>query len=766
MTDTIVARVARAGVVLFGAVLLGAGGLLAVTPVSVEHGSEGDFLGGEFSATALTSAGEIRLGREVTVLARSGQAPAVVSALAVADKTIYLASGGDNQIYKVQGTKSDKFAAPGGTMVNSLLWTGKDLLAGCGGEEGAGLYRVDGQGKSALLFSDESVQYIWAIVADGQGKLFLATGPKARIYAVDAASGKGELLYEIGDNLAKNILCLVRDGTTGRLYAGTDENGLVLEVDPAAKAGRVILDAPEKEISAVALDGKGGVFAATSDAAKASSEGASEGSDVTTQPAPTTAPPATGPATLPSDEPAPVPTSKAATTDLAVTPSTALPTPAVPSMGSGGEGDGGGALDGPGNAVYHVAADGLARTLMRRGVSIHAMIRIDGQLLLGTGNSGQLLAVSTDGQDVTLLADTEGSQITALAAGGDGSVYFGTSNKGSLIQLGKSHAKEGTFTSKALDAGQIAKWGTLRISARTPEGAAVSVATRTGNLAQPNDKTWSPWSAQQPVTEGFLRIASPAGRFLQYRLTLKSAGGATPAATDVRLVYQVGNLAPEIASVTVVPMPAGSESMGGDMPTPSPAGGAAPTLPQPTAPQSARGIAVAASDANGDQTAVTIEYREVGGENWIKIADKSDKPGMVWDTRTVADGSYQLRVTVSDSLANPLESALSATKVTKPVVVDNTPPSVKDLTGRFENGVAVVTATAGDAASRIGAIHYSVDSATEWTAVLPADGICDSDSEKVSATLKALKPGPHRITLRVTDALGNTAFKSVTVTAK
>jgi len=752
------------------AVVLWAGVAWAVSPVTVEHATEADFANGTTDSAVVTSEGQVQLGRELSVLVTSPQAPAVVSALAADGKTLYIASGSDNAIYRYADGKCAKFASPDGTLVSSLLWTGKELIAGTSGAKGAGVYSIDDKGVAKALWTDADVQYVWAVLRDEAGTLYAATGPKARVYAIEG--GKGQMLYEAAPEQAKNILCLAR-GEDGTLYAGTDVNGLVVQIDPKKKTSRVLLDTNEKEVAAIVTDGKGGLYAATSDAAKTASEGTTgTGSGLPPGGAKTTMP-----ATTPTEPAKTAATRKAATTSSpssnkvndtiagdddnnpAATSPAVRPTPSPsPRATSPGAPPTAPTMDGPGNAVYHIDADGLARAIFRRPVSIYTMVRVDGALILGTGNNGQIFRVSIkDDNEVITLADAEPSQVTALAMGGDGQVYFGTANKGSVGAIAASFAKAGTFTSKAIDAQQIARWGTARLWALTPKGASVTVSTRTGNVTEPNDKTWSEWSAPVEAKDEFIKITSPAGRFLQYRLALKSDGTATPAAGDVRLVYQVGNLAPEIAQV-VVAEPSG------------PQGG--PAGPTPGGPAAAAGatrtIVIQASDANSDTLTYTIEYREVGTDNWIKIADKLDKPMYAWDTQTVGDGSYELRITASDAGANPPATALVATKITKPVHIDNTAPEVKELAARVEQGkegeaaAVVLTGQAADG-GRIDAIAYSLDSATEWVTVLPEDGICDSNSEKFTVRVKDVKPGKHRLTVRATDAAGNTGYKSVTV---
>jgi len=775
----------------------------AVSPVTVEHSTEADFATGTAVGVVLTSEGRLKLGRELAVRMTSAQAPAVVSALAVDGRTIYVASGSDNTIHKIaaDGTVAP-FATVEGTIVTSLLWTGTELLAGTSGATGAGVYRVDAQGVVTPVWSDENVQYIWTILRGAAGKLYVATGPKARVYVIDG--GVGEVLYEATPAQAKNILCLVLD-TDGTLYAGTDTTGLVVHIDPVKKTGRVVLSATEKEVSALVLDGKGGLYAATSDASRAAGESAARGPGgaafggpaVRGVAVPTggavgpTSAPATMPASAPAGEltsaPTTVPTSMPAGGPGAMTapvgvpgPVVAVAQPAVPAQAVpptpapaprpaalpvGLRGPVGPAtspsVDGPGNAVYYIDPDGLVRAIFRYPVSMYAMIRVGDALVLGTGNNGQIFRIDLVRDEIVMLANAESSQITALAVSG-GEVVFGTSNKGAVGVIGATHAKTGTFTSKAIDAQQIARWGTVRVRAAGPENTGVTISTRTGNVAEPDDATWSEWSEPAEAKNGFIKIANPAGRFFQYRLAFAGDGTATPAAGDVRVVYQVGNLAPVISAVQIVggeSGPAGGPQAGGP-PRPMPGAGDA-------SPTAVRGIAIQASDPNGDTLVYKIEVREAGTDEWVTIAEKLDKPVYVWDTNTVGDGDYELRVTASDAPANPPDQALTAVKVTKTVRVDNTPPVVKDLAAQVVEGgdgaVSIQASGVAVDASRIAAIHYSLNSATDWVAVSPDSGLCADTEESFAFTVKNVKPGKYRLTVRATDAIGNTGFASVTV---
>ncbi len=97
-------------------------------------------------------------------------------------------------------------------MVGSLLSTDGGFFAGANGDKGAGIYKLDGKGKATLLWSNDDVKYVWAMLAAPGGKIYAATGPNGQVWSVDA-QGKGQKLFE-GKDLCKNMQCLAasRDG--------------------------------------------------------------------------------------------------------------------------------------------------------------------------------------------------------------------------------------------------------------------------------------------------------------------------------------------------------------------------------------------------------------------------------------------------------------------------------------------------------------------------------------------------------------------------
>jgi hypothetical protein len=104
-----------------------------------------------------------------------------------------------------------------------------------------------------------------------------------------------------------------------------------------------------------------------------------------------------------------------------------------------------------------------------------------------------------------------------------------TSLQADWVRYG-GYAAAGTFTSSLFDAGGVTSWGSARWTADMPAGTSVLLETSSGNSANPDDGTWSDWTA---VDNGGA-VASPPARYLRYRVTLTSADpGVTPVVYDV-----------------------------------------------------------------------------------------------------------------------------------------------------------------------------------------------------------------------------------------
>jgi hypothetical protein len=179
-----------------------------------------------------------------------------------------------------------------------------------------------------------------------------------------------------------------------------------------------------------------------------------------------------------------------------------------------------------------------------------------------------------------------------------------------------------------------------------------------------------------------------------------------------------------------------------------------------------RSVSLRAHDQNNDELEYAFYFRRSGNEKWIKLADKQAESLYAWDTLGVQDGSYEVKAEVSDAKANPPGASLTAEKVVRGIVVDNTAPVVTDLICKPDGkGVAALSGSVSDATSRISQIAYAVDNNDQWIMILPTSGICSCQQESFAVKVDLPDAGRHRIAVRTLDEFNNAGYSSVEVTA-
>jgi len=395
----------------------------------------------------------------------------------------------------------------------------------------------------------------------------------------------------------------------------------------------------------------------------------------------------------------------------------------------------------------------------------NAIYKICPSLLVGTGSEGQIFQINPQQEETVVLAKVEEAKqvMTMLPAGGR--IMLGLANTGGISAMTEGYATEGTYTSAVLDAQQVSRFGKMQLHGSLPQGTALKVQTRSGNISEPNDKFWSKWTAPVGAQE-FLNVEAPAARFLQYRLTFTDADGTkTPVVDDVSVAYQLPNLAPVIKSI----------KLGGEEES-EPNGQQANSIANLAQQAQSNGngttqanshvqpITWEASDPNNDALVYSLYFRNGSRSPWILLKDKIKETTYEWNTRGVGDGRYEIKVVASDDEANAPGTGRETSRVSDPVIVDNTPPTISGLKTSSGAGDVKVDFSASDRTSTMAAFAYAVDSSDEWQSVLPSDKIADSLDEAVSFVIKGLKPGTHQVAVRATDAKGNTDVATVNVT--
>ena len=731
------------------AVLVMSGISSAVTSKITRHRSAADLLKGETEKTVIDSEGTIKLAREAVEIdyPRLLKDVWIINTI-VADSagTIYLgtspngdiikyADGKATRIYPVKSgleasdTTETEPADPNApkadeTFINEHIFamaldSAGRLLAAVSGDD-CRLMRFE-DGEFETIYKPDDATYILAISLDDLGNIYLGTGPEGKIYRLGPTGQSPQLVYDSRDN---NLLSLTI-GEDDFIYAGSDQRGLVYKINPASGTATVLYDSEQSEITSLLFDDDNLYAAATSAEAVKSqlkfgsiSAAISAGRPDTDSKSKDTGK-KTGTTTL-----------KIANTSKAKSKGANTSSPAA-ERGKPAK---------KASHIYKIDPHGFVTDIFNETAVFFALISQDDQLLLGTGNKAQLFAVDPETEHKAIAyEDKEASQITALAVVGD-ELYLGTSNPAKLIRLSKSFAPRGTFSSDLVDARQPSMWGKLQIDADIPSGCRVLMSARSGNVKDPNDPTFSPWSEPVEVTEA-TQLTCPLGRFCQYKLTLETADAdRTPVVREVAVSHVVPNLAPKVLSVTAA---RGDKKKPGQFQ-----------------------ITYKAADDNADTLIYKIEFRKVGRAGWIELEDEFAKTKFEWDTKTIEDGRYEVRVTTSDERSNTTTTKLAGSRISDPFVVDNTAPVIKDSNLEIRNLNLTMNLEIKDEFTAIGKVSYTVDSNADWIAALPDDMVYDTTDEFFTIVIEDLEAGEHVVALKIVDDIENTMYKTFLVDVK
>jgi len=568
-----------------------------------------------------------------------------------------------------------------------------------------------------------------------KGDLFVATGDSGEIHRV-SPSGTGSVFFKTEETHARSLAMDAQDN----LIVGTEPSGLILRISPAAQ-GFVLYQAPKREITAVAVTPDGAIYAS----------GVGNKTAVA-QAAPPPAPVASAVIQVPG------------VGNARITPVTGGPGPSIAG----------------GSEVYRINPDGSPRKVWSNTQDIVYAIGFDagGLPLVGTGNRGKIYRLDSDTVS-TLLLDASPTQVTGFGRGPNGSLYAITGNIGKVFRMGPGFEKQGSFESPVLDAGAFAYWG--RISYRGL--GKITVSTRSGNRSHP-ESNWSPWATLGTDTSaaacdscGAGRTVSPSARFLQYKIDLTPAAGQPePEVSYVEVAYLPKNVAPVVETIDITPanyrFPAQVLSL-----TPSTSitlppigqprnnsnssgeGGISQTLNYAKGFEGARWLAL---DENSDTLVYRVEIRGVKESGWQLLKENVKEKYLSWDSAAFPDGEYVLRVTASDSPSNPPEQALTASLVSDPFLIDNTPPQIVNLTGGAAGNKLEVRWSARDARSTIDHAEYSVNGA-DWVLIDPVSRLSDSPEEEYHLLIDRPASGEQVIAVRVSDEFDNQAVDKVIV---
>ena len=152
----------------------------------------------------------------------------------------------------------------------------------------------------------------------------------------------------------------------------------------------------------------------------------------------------------------------------------------------------------------------------------------------------------------------------------------------------------------------------------------------------------------------------------------------------------------------------------------------------------------------------TAYYKGIDEKTWKLLKEELKTNLYSWDSTSMPDGRYQIKIVATDKLNNPADLAKTSEKISDQFEIDNTQPTISEITvTSAANGAFQVKCTAEDKMNHIKEAVFSIDG-QDWQIVFPIDGIFDSNTEEFDFTTPSdLNAGEHTVVIKISDAAGN-----------
>jgi hypothetical protein len=371
------------------------------------------------------------------------------------------------------------------------------------------------------------------------------------------------------------------------------------------------------------------------------------------------------------------------------------------------------------SSLWRVEKDGRAEEIFwKTGIRFISVAPLGRNFVVGSDKNGGYFEIATDGSPARFTSLGEGKFARFTEVGGE--TWAVLLEPSRILRLGTNYAPSGLFTSTVFDCASLSVWGRPIFGRTTPQGTTARLYTSSSLVAE--EPLFDEWRVADS------NVASPAGRYLRYRVELTGDGASTPTFRGLSVPYVQKNLAPRIERIQLS--------------------------------QTVNGIKVQwdAQDDNRDVLQYDVYLAPLDGD-FVKWNERPLEENNIEIPRdNVPEGRYRVRVTASDAPSNPPSEARSSSRVSDPFLVDNTPPDIGAIAVSQTNGRYELHFTARDASSPIADAFFSVNG-QRWTRMLPADGIFDNPEEEFLFTLAV--PKGTLVQVKVSDLFGNYATKGL-----
>ena len=541
-------------------------------------------------AVALSSDGSLSLSPVLRKLnlGSDSSAPYLLCQARDSEGNLYVGAAGPARVYRFTSHGNATLLFQGDEMqVSALAVDSKNQLYVATSPRGR-VYRVSRSGESHPFFEAEE-RYIWSLLSDESDQLWVGTGGRGKLYRVDSG-GRGRVVLDSPD---PHITALARNAGGG-ILAGTDGRGLEYQIDKDGTI-RTLLQGGSRQVSDLAVGAGGKIYVGLVDSTrddkrrKHRDRERRDGEDLL--------------AASPFDSHSPLMLGEEArplSLEESLEPPEALS---------------------PQSRILALDATGAAQEVWRSVDEWLHTLKVDsaGTLYFGTGQPARIYRLEAPNR-WTLLGTPQAGHVTSIGTTADARLFLLTGRPGQVLMAGDSVARSGSLVTQPIDAGSLARWGRVRWSAGDQSSSHIELFSRSGNSASP-DSAWSEWSPSMVDASGTL-IVSPAGRYLQLRVTLNRNGDSSPTRLrELSLSYLPANRPPRIEQVT---LHAPGEYF-------LPRWNDGETAPEPPASDRKRhraGLRTASwrvSDPDGDRPVASLKLRGAASEEWSASGCRSSR---------------------------------------------------------------------------------------------------------------------------------------------
>jgi len=711
-----------------------------------------DFAKGKPSQTEIKSDGKIYMAPAMKSIYKIQDRQYIWSSAVDSIGNIVVATGPKAAVYKISpaGKEIWKLGLEGLEATAIAIDKNDNVYAGVSPD--GKIYKISSSGKSEEYFKTDQ-KYIWALCIDSSGNLYAGTGLKGQLFKITSRN-EGSVFAKLPDTHITSLAINSKD----EIFGGTDSNGYIFKVDKGGKVF-ILYDAPEKEIKSVFLDRQGDLYAAAIQKNflmdKAPAPVKSEKKDQK----------------QPSDKDDDSEDSGMVTVSISASHALARPL----------SGDDEETPKAYRSKLYKIDKDNQVTELISTPITTLFDIAAspDGNIYICGGEKGRIYKVS-DKDTYSLMLEVENKHLTSMS-NYKGNIYLCSGNEAEIYLMEDSYPEQAVFFSEVCDTENVSRFGTVKWTGATPLDTAIRLYTRSGNTENPDD-TWSNWSAPYLVSEGS-RIESPSARFIQWKSVLMTSNRKnTPYLDSVTVSYLPLNDSPVISDLKISIKGIAVKERGE-------AGDSDPRLVElekfisqnnsdgdknkPFArnnatskdfyQEGALSFLWKAEDPNGDDIAFSIYYKGETESEWKLLIKDYEKNFYTWDTKTVPDGFYRIKITASDAVDTPDDIALETQLISEIIAIDNTGPAISKPLVEVKSSSAKISFNIKDNLSAIASCKYSINGG-KWKIIFPDDLISDTLKEDYTLNLKLEKKGEYTVTFQAFDAENNLATGSVTFT--